>query len=254
MGADLSTVSAYADKLLRVEHPEPTLIDLELQASRDVDLPVRALRYAVLAYERHRLPVLSLIVLMRREADFPGLNGTLSFQALNEGSLDFRYRVVRLWELPAEWALEGGLGTVPLTPLTRDAPADLGDMYRRMDLRLEGIETPTWDNLWLTTYILMGVRYPEELCRPALGRVRSMKDSVSYQTIFREVREESLNEGVEKGRAQEARRMVLRQGERRYGSPSEAVRLAFEALSLSRLEELGLRLLDAESWDELLAE
>jgi hypothetical protein len=156
--ADLSSVSAYADKLLRVERPERTLVDLELQSSRDVDLPFRALKYAALAYDRHRLPVLSLIVLLRPEADFPELNGYLGYVALNEGSLDFRYRVVRLWELPLEWALEGGPGTVPLAPLTRDAAINLPEVFRRMEERLEKFDTPTWDDLWVSTYILMGLR------------------------------------------------------------------------------------------------
>src|SRR4051812_10045885 len=67
MEADLSTVSADADKLLLVGRPEPVLVNLELQASRDPGLPYRLLVYASLALYRHRHKLLGLVVLLRRE-------------------------------------------------------------------------------------------------------------------------------------------------------------------------------------------
>lgn len=100
--ADLSTVSADADRLLYIEKPEPELVDLELQSSRDADLPYRLLLYAALALYRHRLPLLGLVVLLRREADFPELTGQLTSSASGGGGVDFKYRVVRLWEQEPE--------------------------------------------------------------------------------------------------------------------------------------------------------
>src|SRR5690242_19836508 len=66
INADLSTVSAEADKVLRREYPVRSLIHLELQASRDPKLGIRALRYAALLFERHQLPVHSVMILLRR--------------------------------------------------------------------------------------------------------------------------------------------------------------------------------------------
>ena len=43
--ADVSTITAQADKVLRVGGPSPWLLHLELQASRDLELPRRLLRY-----------------------------------------------------------------------------------------------------------------------------------------------------------------------------------------------------------------
>ena len=40
--ADLSTVTAQADKVLRVDEPSPWLLHLELQASRDPGLMISA--------------------------------------------------------------------------------------------------------------------------------------------------------------------------------------------------------------------
>ncbi len=69
-----------------------------------------------------------------------------------------------------------------------------------------------------------------------------MKESSTYQLI------------IDEGRAQEARTMLLRQGTKRFGPPSPEARSTLEEISdIGRLEVLGERLLDVESWDELLA-
>jgi hypothetical protein len=49
LSADLSTVTAGADRVLRVEHEPPYGLHLEFQASRDVAMDLRCLRYNVLA-------------------------------------------------------------------------------------------------------------------------------------------------------------------------------------------------------------
>jgi hypothetical protein len=43
----------------------------------------------------------------------------------NEPHDVFRYRVVRLWELPVETLLTGSLGLLPLAPLTDQAAGQL---------------------------------------------------------------------------------------------------------------------------------
>ena len=64
-----------------------------------------------------------------------------------------------------------------------------------------------------------------------------MKESVTYQAIIEE----------------EARKMLLLQGRSRFGKPSPQVVAALNALTdVSRLEELGVRLLNVSSWEELL--
>jgi hypothetical protein len=73
--ADLSTVTAAADKVLRVDDPQPWLLHLELQASRDSDLAERVQWYNALLEYRHKMPVHSLVVLLRKDADAPTLSG-----------------------------------------------------------------------------------------------------------------------------------------------------------------------------------
>ena len=72
-----------------------------------------------------------------------------------------------------------------------------------------------------------------------------MKESVTYQAILRE--------GEAEGKTEEARKMLLLQGRSRFGEPPPEAVAALDALTdVSRLEELGLRLLQATSWQELL--
>jgi hypothetical protein len=68
-----------------------------------------------------------------------------------------------------------------------------------------------------------------------------MEDSATYQGIVR------------RSRAQEARHLLRLQGETKFGPADAATREALEAITdLPQLEELGVRLLSAGSWRELL--
>ena len=66
---------------------------------------------------------------------------------------------------------------------------------------------------------------------------------------------EGIEEGIKEGEIKGARRLVLRQGQLRFGPPDEATRRAIEAIAdLARLEGMADRLLAVSSWAELLAE
>ena len=251
--ADLATVTAAADKVLRVLDPEPWLLHWELQSSPKTDLDEGLHWYNGLLRHRHQLRVRSVVVLLRPAADLPILTG-LYQEAFpgEEPYLRFRYQVVRLWQIPAAQLLAGGLGLLPLAPLGAVSEAALPGVIRQMQQRLEQEVSPAKAQvLWATTYILMGLRYPEELITQLLRGVRTMKESVTYQAILREGREEGLKEGA----LAEVKKVLLRQGRKRFGPPAKATKAALQAItSLPRLERLSERLLDVSSWDELLAE
>jgi hypothetical protein len=69
-----------------------------------------------------------------------------------------------------------------------------------------------------------------------------MEESTTYQAIVR------------KGRVEEARRLLLLQGESKFGAADETTRAAIESIDdVGRLEDLGMRLISAGSWQELLS-
>jgi predicted transposase YdaD len=242
--ADLATVVAEADRILRVANPD-YLAHFELQASYKVDMGDRMLLYNVVAYYKYRLPIESAILLLRKEADGPAMSGRLAY-----GSLDFRYRVVRIWEKSPEEVLNAPLALLPLAPLTSVAGNELPGVVRRMEERIDA-EAPLEEKgmLRTTTFLLMGLKYDPEFSRQLLQGVMEMKESSTYQYII----QEGIEQGIEQGRTQEARRLLLIMGGKRFGEPDAQVQAALDKItSPQQLEQLAARLFEVESWQELL--
>jgi hypothetical protein len=71
-----STISLQADQVFRIDGPKPWLVQIELQSTRDTRLVARMDAYSMLLEREHRLPVQSVLVLLRPSADarvFTGL-------------------------------------------------------------------------------------------------------------------------------------------------------------------------------------
>ena len=244
INSDLSTVTAAADRVLRVLEDPAWLLHLELQSSRDPDFLPNLPVYNTLLERRHGVRVRTLVVLLRRPADSPEMTGVIERGFPGEPPyLTFRYGVVRLWQLPADSLLTGGLGLVPLAPLSAVMEADLPAVIRRMEQRIANEATPEEAGmLWTAADVLMGLRYPLTLVNNLLRGIHAMKDSVTYQGI--------VEEGMVKARQED----LLYFGELKFGAPDEAVATALAGITdLGRLTYLTRRIPNAASWDELLA-
>jgi hypothetical protein len=77
---------------------QPCLLNMELQTDADGDMPIRMLKYHVGLYDKHRLPVISM-VLYPFETSIP--EPTFEEKSGDERLLTFYYRVVALWTLDA---------------------------------------------------------------------------------------------------------------------------------------------------------
>jgi hypothetical protein len=248
LNVDLSTISAATDIVLGHGDPPKTIVDLNFQASHDNDLASRVFVYNALLHHRFRAPVHSVVVLLRPEADDRRLTGRLRYQIRSlRSSVRFAYAVVKVWQLPADRLLEGGLGIMPLATLGKFAggvsvEAGLAQIARQIVDRLSRQASPAVAAKLLTaSYVLSGLRVPEEVAKMVFEGVQAMKESTTYQGI------------VAEGRVDEARRIILRQGKKKFGRPSAAVMAALENTSdLDRLERLSDRVLIASSWRELL--
>ena len=108
------------------------------------------------------------------------------------------------------------------------------------------------DRLLTAAYILTGLRLkaPSEVRQLFQGVSIAMRESVTYQAILEEGREE----GEKTGSIRELHRMILRQCRVRFGEADETVRGQIEAIrDIETLEELTERLVIVSSWDELMA-
>lgn len=65
---------------------------------------------------------------------------------------------------------------------------------------------------------------------------------------------QGIEQGIEQGVIEAERRLILRLGTKRFGEPNQATQTALESATLPRLEVLADRLLEVESWAELMAE
>jgi hypothetical protein len=73
--SNLSTVTAEADKVVRVGGPQPVIVHIEFLSGRDLAYPEQAHWYNTLLHRRHRVPAWTVLVLLRPAADGPELTG-----------------------------------------------------------------------------------------------------------------------------------------------------------------------------------
>src|ERR1044071_3629980 len=64
LDSDLSS-TLQADKLFRIDGPSPSVLHLELEATGRLGIPVELLRYNVVTHAVTRLPVHSVLVVLR---------------------------------------------------------------------------------------------------------------------------------------------------------------------------------------------
>ena len=159
----------------------------------------------------------------------------------------YNYQIIRLWKEPVDSFLNAGVELVPLAPLADVPEQQLPELVQKMADRINALPPGRAAKLWTASYLLMGLRYPDELTETLLEGVQTVQDSTTHQKILRD--------GESKGRTIEARRILLRQGTKRFGTPSVTALAALEGIGdVDRLEDLGDRILDADlvDWDGLL--
>ncbi len=263
-----------ADKVLWLPGRHPRIVDVEFQSGPDPDLLFRLMGYHGMLYERHKVPIRSVLVLLRPKADSPRLTGRLTVR----GAFDFEYTVVRPWLLPVERILACGLGVLPLAPLCDLDGTDPAEVVYAMDRRFRAEAPPAEvERLWAASWVLMGLKYPSGLVDQLLEGVSAMKESSTYQAAVREGlkaglregrkegrqqgRQEGRQEGLEEGRqegleeglVEEARQLVLRLGGKWLGDPDGATLDYIRGLGdREALEAIAERLRDARTWDDAL--
>jgi hypothetical protein len=100
--------------------------------------------------------------------------------------------------------------------------------------------------LWQTTAILADMRYDQEFILPLMRKVMTMVKLEDFP---------SYAKGVAKGEAEGIRRTIILLGEKRLGAPDAKTLESLQSINdLERLRRITDRLLDVETWQELLAE
>jgi Domain of unknown function (DUF4351) len=104
------------------------------------------------------------------------------------------------------------------------------------------VDPTTAADWWAIAGTLAGLRLSDAVLQGLMGRVTHMKES-SF-----------IKWWEDEGSIREARKIILRQGQRRFGEPDAATVERLNAIrDLTQLEQLADRLLDAGDWSSLLA-
>ncbi len=261
LDADLATIVPQADRVLLRGGTVPELFNIELETGHHGNvLAERLLLYSVALTQKYRLPVRSAVFLLRREADSPALTGSYARKYADDTVyLRFDYQVVRVWKLPVGPLLSGGVSTLPLAPIA-DVPQEaLPEIIAYLGERF-GAESPEREReYWLSTYFLMGTKYPDHVVDALLKGIGTMFESTTYNATLEKGRTQGISQGITQGITQGIgegeRRSLLLIGSERLGVPTVEVQSRIQALPAgSQMIDLLRRVLRVSSWEELFGD
>ncbi len=90
----------------------------------------------------------------------------------------FRYDVLRLWEIPVEEILKGGLGTLPLALLARLGKSRPPDVVRELVKRIDREAEPSEaDTLLTSAFILSGMRFAKGENDMLFLKIKELRES-----------------------------------------------------------------------------
>ena len=210
---------------------EPYIAHIEFLSGRDTGLPGRAFWYNAVLEQQYKLPVWTVFVLLRPEADGPELTGVYEKSFPGRGvRLTFHHDVIRIWQEPPEKLLTAGLSLLPLAPVSNVAPEQLEAVVTKVAERLKHEADPElMKTLWTATAVLMGLRYESEQVKAMIEGVRNMifgirgiEESSVYQDILAKGMAEGKAEGKAKGAVEEARNALLLPGPQEAGRARSA--------------------------------
>ena len=164
LDTDLAT-TLQADRVFRIDGPVPAILHFELEGNGRLGIPKELLRYNVLTAHPHDIPVLSLLILLRRSALASDMTGTY-IRRDSGGSpiVVFNYHIEKVWERSVDFWLRSGAGLAPLAMLTDEAEAGLDNALGRLwkSLQNAGIERKLVHDVFGSSFILCGMRYGNE--------------------------------------------------------------------------------------------
>jgi hypothetical protein len=244
LSAELSTVSAAADTLIKVGE---LVVHIDLESGPDEHLARRMLLYNVLAHHHTKLPVHSVAVLLRPNAVGGGPTDGVAYAPRPErGELRFRFETVRAWEIPTEEALRAGVGFLPLAVLSKPPTGTsrakaLPGIVAHIAERAAREAPAAAGTLLTSAYILSGMHVEKTVARGIFNKVISMQESGTYQLI------------LEEGAVKYAREILLEMATDILGEPAEKQKNKLAALEdLQRLKRMTKCVSTAKSWDALL--
>jgi hypothetical protein len=168
---------------------------------------------------------------------------------LNGPALRYSYHLVDIRELDGEKLLESpsvGDNIVAILARLRDPRAAV----RRVVERIARLPHAEREEALARLAILAGLRRLEEVLDEEVDRMPITEDIMTHGLIGPRIRK-AMAEGIQKGIQKGELTLLRRQIEKRFGPIPPWAQERLSKLSPSQLEDLGERLLDAASFEQL---
>src|SRR5262249_39994046 len=163
----------------------------------------------VLAHDHTGLPVRTVVVLLRSNAQRAGLSDRVEYEGLS-----FRFDIVRLWEIPADDLLRAGVGLLPLAVLGKSSagktraealPEQVEQIVHRARTEA-GQQAP---KVVTAAFILAGMHASPDVIRAVFQGVLTMIESSAFRVIEDLATERHMRE------------VLLKQGTAKFGAPTD---------------------------------
>jgi len=237
------------------EARDGSLVHLELQSTNDASMPIRMARYALRVFDKfQRFPRQTMVYVgeapLKMDAELHGPD------------FGFRYRALDIRDLDGERLLKSGAvgdNIVALLAGCSDNRAAVRTTLEKV-ARLAAGEREAILGLLM---ILSGLRHLEETVEQEARKMPILNDVLENKVLGREFKrgleegkqqglEEGKQQGLEEGELSGELKVLRRLIEKRFGPLPDWAEKRLAARSASELEELSVRVLDAETLEELL--
>ena len=225
------------------ETADDALVHIELQSTNDPTMPLRMLEYYLRVFRRFgRFPRQTLLYVgeapLRLESE------------LRSEDLWYRYRLMDIRDLDGERLLGSDqIGDNILAILTR--LPDLHGAVRQVMKKIVSLTPPERQNALRQMLLLSGLRHLGQTVEEEARRMPILNDILDHEVLGREYKR-GIEEGERVGRKAGELALVRLQIQKRFGTIPAWAETRLAAKSTTELVEIGVRLLDAASLNDLL--
>lgn len=156
---NIPSKSFDVDRAYRLLLPEKVVLHAEFESSWQPDRPGRFFVYNTLLERDQQCPVLTVVFLLRPQASSNDLTCERNTK-LPSGEIisTWNHRVIRLWELAPEIAMQSPW-TMPLAPLMRVAASEIAPLAGRMISEFQKLPENEASELAVASSVLAGLRF-----------------------------------------------------------------------------------------------
>lgn len=225
------------------ETGDRTLVHIELQSTNDPVMALRMAEYSLSIFRRFgRWPVQTVLYVgqapMRMDSSLAGPRVRFAYNLVDVRELDGE-------PLLASEVLEENILAI-LFRLGNQRKA-----VRRILERIAASDVSVRATALAELTILAGLRKMESVLKEETEQMPLLNDIMDHDLFGPRIRQ-ATDLGRAEGRAEGEQTIVIRLLEKRFGTVPAWARQRIEAMPATRIEQVAIRLLDAESLEELL--